>query len=82
MTWVMKFHRAFQAEQSRLLSLEETRSELEQLGISVVESELRNNRHVHRIDAEDWRHQAKDLLAAGFVPIPDNDAGSAMVPLR
>jgi hypothetical protein len=74
MTWVMKSS-GFQAEQTRRLSLQESRRELEALGISVIESELRLSGHAHRIGAKDWRYQAKELLAAGFVPRPDNDAG-------
>jgi hypothetical protein len=33
----------------------------------------------HRIDAQDWRQQAKQLLAAGFVPSPDNDIAPAAI---
>jgi hypothetical protein len=74
MTWVMKSS-GFQKQQARRLSLEESRRELEALGISVIESELRVSGLSHRIGAKDWHHQAKELLAAGFVPRPDNDAG-------
>jgi hypothetical protein len=64
---------AFNQKQSRRLSLQETRSELEKLGISVIKSEFRNSWNAHRIAAQNWRHQATELLAAGFVPSPDND---------
>jgi hypothetical protein len=77
MTWVTKFQGALQA--GKLPTLAETRSELEELGISVFESEHRKNRHAHRIDAQDWRQQARQLLAAGFVPSPDNDITPAAI---
>jgi hypothetical protein len=73
MTWLTKSIGGVRGERSRL-SLEKTRSEIEGFGIGVLESELRKGRQSHRIAAKDWRQWAKGLLAAGFVPRPDNDA--------
>jgi hypothetical protein len=82
MTWVIKSRATFNEQRPRALSLRETRSELERLGILVIESQLRNDRHAHRIGAEDWRDQAKEILAAGFVPSPDNDVGTRKPDIR
>jgi hypothetical protein len=75
MTWVFKSNALCGATPIEL-SLAESRAALEDLGIEVLESELRSERHAHRICPTDWRRRAKAILTAGFILLPDNDSSA------
>lgn len=75
MTWVLRSNALCGATPIEP-SLAESRAILEELGIEVLESELRSERHAHRICPTDWRRRAKAILTAGFIPLPDNDSGA------
>jgi hypothetical protein len=75
MTWVLRSNALCGATPIEP-SLAESRAVLEELGIEVLESELRSERHAHRICPTDWRRRAKAILTAGFIPLPDNDSST------
>ena len=75
MTWVLRSNALCGATPFEP-SLAESRAVLEELGIEVLESELRSERYAHRICPIDWQRSAKAILTAGFIPLPDNDSSA------
>jgi hypothetical protein len=73
MTWVLRTNALCGATPIGS-SLAESRALLEELGVAVLESEIRSELHAHRICQADWQRRAKAILTAGFIPSPDNDS--------